>query len=89
MLLDTNQIFSIVLVTAALLGTILQQPLGAMALSLIFFPIEDFGWMFLASAVGGCIPVPRQLRDNLDNKGFIYNLVHFKGQNLLPLKGDH
>lgn len=88
-LLDTNQIFSVVLVTAALLGTILQQPLGAMALSLIFFPIEDFGWMFLASAVGGCIPVPRQLRNNPDNKGFIYNLVHFKGQNRLPFKGDN
>lgn len=85
-LLDTNQIFSVILVTAALLGTILQQPLGAIALSLVFFPIEDFGWMCLASAVGGCIPVPKQLRANPENRGFLYNLVHFKGQKKLPFK---
>jgi H+/Cl- antiporter ClcA len=87
-LLNTNQIFSVVLVTAALLGTIMQQPLGAMALSLIFFPIEDFGWMFLASAVGGCIPVPKPLRTNPDNPGFIYQIIHIKNQKRLPMKDD-
>ena len=85
-LLNTNQIFSVILVTAALLGTILQQPLGAIVLSIIFFPIEDFGWMCLASVVGGCIPLPKQLRMNPENKGFIYNMVHFKGQKRLPMK---
>lgn len=85
-LLNTNQIFSVILVTAALLGTILQQPLGAIALSIIFFPIEDFGWMCLASVVGGCLPLPKQLRMNPENKGFVYNMVHFKGQKRLPMK---
>lgn len=88
-LLNTNQIFSVILVTAALLGTILQQPLGAMALSLIFFPIEDFGWMVLASAVGGCLPLPKSLRADPENKGFVYNLVHFKAQKKLPVKDNH
>lgn len=85
-LLNTNQIFSVILVTAALLGTILQQPLGAIVLSIIFFPIEDFGWMCLASVVGGCLPLPKQLRMNPENKGFVYNMVHFKGQKRLPMK---
>lgn len=87
-LLNTNQIFSVILVTSALLGTILQQPLGALALSVIFFPVQEFGWMCLASAVGGCLPVPRELRMNPDNKGFIYNIAHRKQAKGLPFKGD-
>lgn len=87
-ILGTNQILSVVLVTAALLGTILQQPIGAIALSVIFFPIEDFGWMCLASFVGGCIPLPKQLRTSPDQKGFIYQMAHFKDQKRLPMKDE-
>ena len=69
-----------------LLGTMLQQPLGALALSLIFFPVRQAGWMVVASFVGGCIPVPQPLRPNPDNRGFIYSIAHRKGQKKLPLK---
>ena len=74
----TNEIVSVVLVTGALLGTVLQQPLGALALSLIFFPMKNLGWMILASMVGGCVPVPVSLRTNPENKGFVYNMIHMK-----------
>ena len=67
-----------VLVTGALLGTVLQQPLGALALSLIFFPMKNLGWMILASMVGGCVPIPVSLRTNPENKGFVYNMIHMK-----------
>lgn len=85
-ILGTNQMFSVVVVTAALLGTMLQQPIGALVLSAIFFPIEEIGWMAVASFVSGCIPVPRQLRVNPDNRGFIYNMSHMKFQKRLPMK---
>ena len=74
----TNEIVSVVLVTGALLGIVLQQPLGALALSLIFFPMKNLGWMILASMVGGCVPVPVSLRTNPENKGFVYNMIHMK-----------
>lgn len=85
-ILGTSQVFSVVVVTGALLGTMLQQPLGALALSLIFFPVRQAGWMVVASFVGGCIPVPQPLRPNPDNRGFIYSIAHRKGQKKLPLK---
>ena len=74
----TNEIVSVILVTGALIGTVLQQPLGALALSLVFFPMKNFGWMLLASMVGGCVPVPVALRTNPDNKGFVYKMIHMK-----------
>ncbi len=85
-ILGTSQVFSVVVVTGALLGTILQQPFGALALSLIFFPVRQTGWMAAATFVGGCVPVPRMLRVNPDNKGFVYNITHRTGQKKLPLK---
>ncbi|WP_296115439.1 chloride channel protein [uncultured Eubacterium sp.] len=77
-ILHTNEIVSVVLVTGALMGTVLQQPLGALALSLVFFPMKNFGWMLLASAVGGCVPVPVALRTNPEKKGFVYNMIQMK-----------
>ena len=74
----TNEIVSVVLVTGALMGTVLQQPLGALAMSLIFFPMKNLGWMILASMVGGCVPVPVALRTNPENKGFVYKMIHMK-----------
>ncbi len=85
-LLGTNQILGIVVVTAALLGTMLQQPIGALVLSVIFFPIQEIGWMIIASFVAGCIPVPQAIRMNPDNKGFIYNISHMNLQKRLPKK---
>ena len=86
-ILHINEIVSVVLVTGALLGTVLQQPLGALALSLVFFPMKNFGWMFLASMAGGCIPVPVVLRTDPEKKGFVYNMIHMKkGKKLLPNK---
>ncbi len=87
-ILGTSQILSVVVVTAALLGTILQQPLGALALMVIFFPIEEFGWMLLVSFVAGCIPLPVALRVNPENAGFINGLIHRKDKKKLPLKKD-
>lgn len=84
-LLGTNQVVSVILVTGALLGTILQQPFGALALSLVFFSVQNTGWMFLASMVGGCIPVPPHLRPDPANRGFIYGLLHRSEQKKLPL----
>ncbi len=78
----TSDILGIVVVTGALLGTILQQPIGALALSVIFFPIQQLGWMILASFVAGCIPLPETIRINPDNKGFVYNVIHRKERNL-------
>jgi len=77
-LLGTSQILSVVVVTAALLGTILQQPIGALALMVIFFPVEELGWMTVICFVAGCIPIPPALRLNQENKGFIYGLIHRK-----------
>lgn len=85
-ILGTSQVFSVVVVTGALLGTMLQQPFGALVLSLIFFPVRQAGWMVVATFVGGCIPVPRPLRINPDSKGFIYSITHRKEQKKLPLK---
>ena len=45
-----------VLVTGALLGTVLQQPLGALALSLVFFPVKDIGWMLLGFLIASRVP---------------------------------
>lgn len=87
-ILGTSQILSVVVVTAALLGTILQQPLGALALMVIFFPIEEFGWMLLVSSVAGCIPLPVALRVNPENRGFIYGLIHRKDKKKLPVNRD-
>ncbi len=78
--LGTNEILSVVVVTGALLGIVLQQPLGALALSVIFFPLRAFGWMVLASFVGGCIPLPAAIRVNPDNRGFIPGMVDRIGQ---------
>ncbi len=86
-LLGTSQILSVVVVTAALLGTILQQPLGALALTIIFFPLEELGWMTAVSFAAGCIPLPRSLRTNPENKGFIYGLIHRKKQKKLAAHG--
>lgn len=85
-LLGTNQVLGVVVVTAALLGTMLQQPIGALVLSVIFFPIQDLGWMIVASFVSGCLPVPQAIRMNPDNKGFIYNISHMSLQKRLPKK---
>ncbi|MCC8029762.1 MAG: chloride channel protein [Lachnospiraceae bacterium] len=84
-LLGTSQILSVVVVTAALLGTILQQPIGALALMVIFFPIEEIGWMTLICFAAGCIPVPPPLRMNPDSKGFICGLVHRKDRKKLEM----
>ncbi|MFR5701243.1 MAG: hypothetical protein ACLUD0_04845 [Eubacterium ramulus] len=83
-----NEIVSVVLVTGALLGTVLQQPLGALALSLVFFPVKDIGWMLLASTVGGCVPVPVALRSDPEKKSFVSNMIQMKKQKkFLPNKG--
>lgn len=79
-ILHINEIVSVVLVTGALLGTVLQQPLGALALSLVFFPAKNVGWMLLASTVGGCVPVPVALRSDPEKKGFVYNMIQKKKQ---------
>lgn len=84
-LLGCNQVLSVVVVCAALLGTILQQPLGALALSVIFFPIEHLGWMLAASFIGGCLPMPKPLRADPNNRGFIYNISHGEFKKKLPM----
>ena len=87
-ILHINEIVSVVLVTGALLGTVLQQPLGALALSLVFFTIKDIGWMLLASTVGGCVPVPVALRSDPEKKSFVSNMIQMKKQKkFLPNKG--
>ncbi|MCC8151703.1 MAG: chloride channel protein [Lachnospiraceae bacterium] len=82
-LLGTSQLLSVIVVTAALLGTILQQPLGAFALTLVFFPIDNLGWMAAVCFATGCIPLPRALRATPENRGFIYGLLHKKEQKKL------
>ncbi len=78
LLIDINQVFCVVVVTGALLGTILQQPIGALALSLIFFPIKSAPWMLLSCCVGGMIPVPKQLRVNPEQEPFVKKLMNKK-----------
>ena len=87
-ILHINEIVGVVLVTGALLGTVLQQPLGALALSLVFFPVKDIGWMLLASTVGGCVPVPVALRSDPEKKSFVSNMIQMKKQKkFLPNRG--
>lgn len=75
LLLGTNQILSVTVLSSALLATIIQQPIGALVLGLIFFPMKDIGWICLASAAGGCIPLPAPLRADVQDKGFICKLI--------------
>ncbi len=79
-LLGTNEILSVVVVTGALLATVLQQPLGALALSVIFFPLREVGWMALVTLAAGCIPLPVPMRADPENKGFVSNVVQQIGQ---------
>ncbi len=79
-ILGTNEILSVVMVTGALLATVLQQPLGALALSVIFFPLREVGWMVVATFAAGCIPLPASIRPNPDSKGFISDVVQRVGQ---------
>ncbi len=72
-LLGANEIMSVVVVAGALLGTVLQQPVGALVLSVIFFPLRQLGWMLMATFASGCIPLPKALRMNPDNPGFVRN----------------
>ena len=85
-LLDCNQILSVIVVCGALLGTITQQPLGALAISLLFFPVKDLGWIIVASFIGGCIPMPKPLRVDPNNRGFIYNISRGELRKKLPLR---
>ncbi len=87
-LLGTNEILSIVVVSGALLGTVLQQPLGALALSAIFFPLQELGWMAVASFASGIIPLPEKIRLNPENKGFIHNMLHREERNLISFKRE-
>lgn len=87
-LFKSNQVLCVIVVSTSMLGTVLQQPLGALALSIIFFPVENIGWMLAAALIGGCIPLPKALRLNVDNKGFLYNITHFVYQKKLPMKKD-
>ncbi|MCD8299629.1 MAG: chloride channel protein [Clostridiales bacterium] len=77
-MMGINEIVSVVVVSCALLATMFQQPLGALFLGVIFFPLDDLGWMIIASLVAGVIPVPAPLRMNPENKGFIYSIIHRK-----------
>ena len=86
LLLDTNQVLCVCVVSASLLATVLQEPFAALILSLIFYPVEHIGWIAAASFAGGCIPMPKALRENPDNRGFLYNVTHFTGQKRLPTK---
>lgn len=79
-LMHISQIFAVVLVTTALVAVVFQQPLGAIVLSLIFFPVDYLGWMAAAAFAGGCIPQPEAIRMNPENKGFIYRITHRKSQ---------
>ncbi len=82
----TNQVLCVVIVTGALLGTVFQQPFGALVLCVIFFPLQGLGWMIISTFVGGCIPLPAKLRKNPENKGFVYNTIHIKERNLIPTR---
>ncbi len=84
-ILGTNDILSVVVVTGALLGTVLQQPFGALVLSAMFFPMRGLGWMVIATFAAGCIPLPETLRVNPENKGFVYNTIHRKEHKLLSM----
>ncbi len=99
LLLGTNQILSVTVLSSALLATIIQQPVGSLVLGLIFFPVKDIGWICLASAAGGCIPLPAPLRTDAQDKGFIYKIVQKgkmrrlsgkepDGEKSLPVKDD-
>ena len=82
-LLGINQVYAVVLLTTALLATVFQQPVAAIFLSIIFFPLEDIGWMLVAGCIAGCIPQPKALRMNPDNDGFIPNIMRFTKQRRL------
>ncbi len=85
-MMGINEIVSVVVVSCALLATMFQQPLGALFLGVIFFPVDDLGWIIIASLVAGAIPVPATLRMNPNNKGFIYSIIHRKdSQFKLPM----
>lgn len=86
--LGTNAILSVVVVTGALLGTVLQQPLGALVLAMIFFPLQQLGWMIIATFVAGCIPVPATLRMHPDSKAFIPDMKERIEKRLQTARGE-
>ncbi len=86
--LGTNAILSVVVVTGALLGTVLQQPLGALVLAMIFFPRHRLGGLISATCVTGCIPVPATLRMNPDGKAFIPDMKDRIEKRLHTARGE-
>lgn len=86
-LLGINQIFAVVIVSTALMATVFQQPVGAVILSLIFFPWQDIGWMLLAGFAAGCIPQPAALRMNPENEGFVKSILRWKKQKRIFVSG--
>lgn len=85
LLLGSNQVLSVSVLTCALLASILQQPVGAIVLGVIFFPLQDLGWMIIASAVGGCIPLPLPLRSDPSDGGFIRKMINRRRQKRLAV----
>ena len=60
-----DPVFSLCVVTAALLGTALRAPVMATLLLFLCFPIQGVLFMLLAAFIGSKIPMPRYVRENM------------------------
>lgn len=64
--LGINPVFSVIIITTALVSCIMRKPLATVLLLMICFPIEAFLPMIIAAMIGSIITVPNILKE--DNK---------------------
>lgn len=61
-----DPVFSLCVVTAALLGAVMRKPLMVVLLLFLCFPLISAIPMFIAALVGSRIPVPKSLTDGAE-----------------------
>ena len=68
-LTGADPVFCLCACTAALVGAVMRQPLMAVLLLFLCFPVKGVVVMFLAAALGAAIPLPRSLRKDKGGNG--------------------
>ena len=68
-LTGADPVFCLCACTAALVGAVMRQPLMAVLLLFLCFPVKGVVVMFLAAALGAAIPLPKALRKDKGGNG--------------------
>ncbi len=62
MLLNTDIVFTVAVLSASLLGTTMRKPLAVTALLILCFPITIVPWMLVSAYLGSIVPLPKFLQ---------------------------